>query len=195
MLFSMVNQQPTSPTFDRMFKNILSNGPFYTAMWAGLLLTASTYLYLPARFSSVIGSLLIISLLNYDKWRPERKPHDAVKNGDITYVESYLKKGKNVDLKSIGGITMLHIACMEDKVDIVDLLIQYGADINATTIYSDTPLLYAVGKRNLSLVSLLLRYDAKTNLKNDEGKTPYDLAIQLDQIEIAEILRGNNAEP
>lgn len=187
----MVNQPTTSSTFDQMFKNILSNGPFYTAMWAGILFTAATYLYLPARFSSIIGSLLIIGLLNYHKWRPERKLHDAVKNDGITFLESYLKKGKNVDFKNIDGTTMLHIACMQDKIDIAHLLIQYGADINTITIYSDTPLFYAVSKRNLPLVSLLLKCGAKIDLKNDEGKTPYDLAVQLHHLEIAEILKGN----
>lgn len=86
---------------------------------------------------------------------------------------------------------MLHIACMQDKIDIAHLLIQYGADVNAITIYSDTPLFYAVSKTNLPLVSLLLKCGAKIDLKNDEGKTPYDLAVQLHHLEIAEILKGN----
>lgn len=189
----MSNHQPTSLVFERMLKNILSNGPFYTAMWAGILFTATTYLYLPAQFSSIIGGILIFSLWSYDSWRPERKLYDAIKKDDTKFLKSYLEKDKNVNFKSIEGFTMIHIACIQESIEIVDLLTKYGADVNVITIYGETPLHFAVSKVNIALVSLLIRCGAKVDLKDDEGKTPYDWAIQLNHIEIAEFFRNLGA--
>lgn len=185
----MSNHQPTSLVFERMLKNILSNGLLYTTMWVGILFTATTYLYLPAQFSSIIGGILIVSLWNYDSWRPERKLYDAVKRDDTKFLKSYLEKYKSVNFKSIEGFTMIHIACIQENVEIVNLLIGYGADVNVITIYGETPLHFAVSKANIALVALLIRCGAEVDFKDDEGKTPYDWAIQLNHMEIAEFFK------
>jgi hypothetical protein len=62
----------------RFFENILSNGPAYTLMWIGMILSPTIYTYLPAPISHFAFCCVVAIFLTYNYWRPEKKLHDVV---------------------------------------------------------------------------------------------------------------------
>lgn len=189
----MPNNETSNEPFSRMLKNVLDNGPLYTAMWIVIFFITSTYLYLPSRFSGVVGTILVIVMWKYDDWRPERKLYDAIDRVDVVFLTSYLDKGGNINFRSIMGTTMLHVASAKGNIDIMNLLITYNADLDSLTNSNKSPLHFAVTKEHIIVVDLLIKNGAKIDIVDDEGKTPYDLAIQLNQSEIADLLAASKA--
>ena len=187
----MPNNETSSEPFSRMLKNVLDNGSLYTAMWIGLLFIMATYLYLPSKFSSVVGIILCIAMWKYDDWRPERKLYDAIDRVDVAFLTSYLNRGGNINFRSIMGTTMLHVASAKGNIDIISLLMKYNADLNALTNSNKSPLHFAVMKEHILVIDLLLKNGAEIDIIDSEGKTPYDLAVQLRYSEIADLLASS----
>ena len=58
-------------------------------------------------------------------------PHKAADNGNITEVEQWLARGGDVNVKNVAGETLLRVALLGGRLDIVHLLEKHGADIDA----------------------------------------------------------------
>jgi ankyrin repeat protein len=69
---------------------------------------------------------------------------DAVKNGDLAYVQKLISKGADVNAKDNIGMTPLMAAAEEGRKDVCELLISKGADINAQDKDGKTALKYAI---------------------------------------------------
>lgn len=98
--------------------------------------------------------------------------------GDADIVKILLSLGVNVNEKGI-GFTLLHVACEEGNLPIVELLLENGADIDAISKGANwTPLDVAVWKENTSITKLLLENGCKTNLRDFKGQTALEFALQ-----------------
>lgn len=94
------------------------------------------------------------------------------------------------------GRTPIDLAVSRSKVEVVELLLRRGAVINKREhVYGAFPLLQAVARKRKEIVELLLRHGADTTMADKEFGTAHDLAVAMDQADIAELLcRGTNQQ-
>lgn len=85
------------------------------------------------------------------------KIFDAVKEGNIGYINHMLKLGANVDKKHKDtGNTLLHYASRENKYGVAKLLIEKGASLSKRNGQDYTALHIASEKGNFEIVRLLI---------------------------------------
>lgn len=97
---------------------------------------------------------------------------DAAKKGNYNLIESFIKKGVNVNQLQRGESPALLYAAAYGHIEIVKLLVENGADVNLKDDDGGTPLEYAVCKIKPKVVKYLLEKEADANVKNKEGMTP-----------------------
>ncbi len=111
---------------------------------------------------------------------------------NIEAVKQHLAAGADVDVKGgWAGGTPLHYAVGEGRNEIAKLLIAKGANVNAKDGNGSTPLHYANTKE---IAEPLIAEGANVNAKNKDGKTPLDLAIQVRNTELADLLRKHGGK-
>jgi ankyrin repeat protein len=92
------------------------------------------------------------------------------------------------------GRTLLHIAVIKQRIDVVDYLVQKGADVNTKDYFGDSPLHSIIGKNNYKIKEILLkRNDININIQNKLGQTPLMLAIINGQDKNVNLLLGKMA--
>lgn len=93
--------------------------------------------------------------------------------------------------------TVLHIACVVGRLDIISFLINKGANIKAKDKNGLTPLHYVArfGKspKSLKLMSLLIDKGASINEPCNDGFTPLHLAVEGNEIENVKLLLDKGA--
>lgn len=87
--------------------------------------------------------------------------------------------------------TPLHVAVVEEQVELVSDLINRGADVNAKDFYDVTPLHLAMETRNLSILKLLLdagadmfAKDSKIEKGVEDLDTPVNMAVRSNNADI-----------
>ncbi|MCC3434834.1 ankyrin repeat domain-containing protein [Microcoleus sp. PH2017_05_CCC_O_A] len=148
--------------------------------------------------------------INYLKWGGNPEPLSEGSNIKISllrcallsvnrnkyFIEQLIDKGADVNFRSEGGETPLHlIASMigNDTIELADLLITKGAQVDAKNNSSQTPLSVAIfGPNNIQMAELLISKGADINIKDIRGRTPLHIAaktqyygIKLTQLLIA----------
>jgi len=94
--------------------------------------TSSSTFFSPTSYSST-------STHNYDlKGDLNEQARDAVKNGDISGLKQLLNAGANASYIDHTGNTLVHLAAMFNRLDIVLLLVKAGANIHAKNKTSET---------------------------------------------------------
>ena len=112
----------------------------------------------------------------------------AVANNKPYAVRALLSYNPNLDELTYLGESALHIACLDNRVEIAELLIRKGANINITDNKDCTPLHYAAIYNYLYITDLLLYYGADTDIKCRDGSTPLTAAIWAGNAEVADLL-------
>lgn len=102
-------------------------------------------------------------------WEEDRQDRDwtvlfeAVGNGDVATTRLLLDRGANINAKAASGITPVHWAVLQDKLDTLKLLLERKADVNVRDSGGNTPLHYAVDNGRAELVEALLAAGADPN--------------------------------
>ena len=108
----------------------------------------------------------------------------AIKNNDIDKVRNLIEEGEDVNQKITLFLvpkSLLTIAILDRKPEIVKLLIEKGANVNETDGSNKTPLFIAIETAESdNIVNILLKNGADVNHKDINGETPLFLAIKND---------------
>ncbi len=116
-----------------------------------------------------------------------------------------LERKAKIDGVSKNGQTPLHAAAQEQSLAAIAFLLDHKADINAReTKVGRTPLHFAIEdgagldepseSRALPAVRLLLERKADVTIKDARGRTPLALAIEMNYMKVAEMLRKHGAK-
>ena len=92
---------------------------------------------------------------------------EATATGNVEAIKKAIADGADVNVKAVGGGTLLFIAAHEGHKEVAELLIAEGADVNETNGSGETPLDYAKGET----ANLLRKHGGKTGEElKAEGK-------------------------
>jgi ankyrin repeat protein len=108
-------------------------------------------------------------------------------------IDFILKIGANIDRQDNDGNTSLHLATVNDCIEIVKLLLEKGANIEAKDSNDLTPLHCASLNGNLKLVKLLLEKGANIEAKDIYDLTPLHRVVETGHIETVKLLLEKNA--
>ena len=101
-------------------------------------------------------------------------------DGDISSVEECLYAGVPVDIiADEDGRTALMWAAINNRLDVVRVLLGKGADVNKRDRAGMTPLHWAARWNSSDTIAVLLEYGASTNFMDDQGNRPIDYAQLL----------------
>lgn len=116
---------------------------------------------------------------------------DAVREGDIDRVRSFISKGTNVNIKNNVSCTPLHYAAEYGHLVVTELLIASSADVNAQTMNYLTPLHMAARRGHYNVVDLLIEKGADIKAKTKKGRTALDYATRSGYMDVVRLLRGD----
>ncbi|KAG8365716.1 hypothetical protein BUALT_Bualt17G0000900 [Buddleja alternifolia] len=80
------------------------------------------------------------------------------------------------------GCSLLHLACQNGSLVMLELLLQLGADINKCDFHGRTPLQHCILKGNNEMAKFLLRRGARASLKDGGGLTALERAMEMGAI-------------
>ena len=83
--------------------------------------------------------------------------------GNLEGVKKLINEGADVNEADLTGLTPLHVAAGQDRVEIAQILIDNGAKIEAEDAMGQTPLYMAVEFSNDRIVELLINAGAETD--------------------------------
>lgn len=109
-------------------------------------------------------------------------------------LEARIRLGKNLELASKEGLTILHKAVGSDNVPLAKLLLELGADVNANAAFGMRAVHRAVAKGSFEMTKLLLDSGADLTLLTEEGWTPLHSAARYGHKEICELLMQYGAD-
>lgn len=103
-----------------------------------------------------------------------------------------LKNGVNINAQDSSGNTPISMSVEKGDVPSVDRLIKHGADPNKRIGERGiTPLMLAVLKNNKAMVKFLLSSGSDAKAQTPEGITAESLALSLEFVDLAEIIRSH----
>ncbi|XP_052769568.1 ankyrin-3-like isoform X2 [Mya arenaria] len=164
-------RMPDFPFLETLLKaganpNIMDNDNRYTA-----LLICVTY-----RLTDAIRILLRYRAdVNQRNYRGDSALTVAVYGSNKHIIQMLLDAGADPNTHS-NTESPLFIACYEDDIDIVRLLIKHKANINVSNEQKYTPLHVAAWNGHLETVRELLKFGAPHDIKTNDGNTPLGLA-------------------
>ncbi|KAF6027626.1 MIB1 [Bugula neritina] len=108
--------------------------------------------------------------------------HHAALRGNPSAMRTILTKCTRkwvVNEKKDDGYTALHLASLNNHVEVADLLVKVGeANVNVQNINLQTPLHLAVERLHTQIVRLLVKKKANLNIADKDGDTPLHEALR-----------------
>ncbi|XP_076277151.1 mitochondrial disaggregase [Lasioglossum baleicum] len=144
------------------------------------------------------GIGLTIVLCEAQNPQREKRFFRAAQYGHVLDLERSLKEGVDINLRHSLGWTALHVAAINEKLEIIEVLLKKGADVNAgdefINVYKT-----AIEKRLNSLDVLTIREtefsDVLNNRATFKGFTPLHYAVLADSKSCVKALLDGGADP
>ena len=116
----------------------------------------------------------------------------AVSADDPTGLKSIILSGvADVNQLNFSGVSALHDAAFEGKLDCVEILVQLGADVDLRDREGWNPLHAAVFGGSPPCAAFLIKYGADVSARNDDGLTPVEMAVVHKDREMIKILTSS----
>ncbi|XP_041369748.1 E3 ubiquitin-protein ligase MIB2-like [Gigantopelta aegis] len=118
---------------------------------------------------------------------------EAIKDSDVEKVKKVFEKFPKLANGPIeNGITCLHIAANEGKLEIVKFLMEKEFDKNAKDALGSTPLLNALDSKHIDVARFLIEAGTDLDICNDSGQTAIHCAVGAGEASIVRdlIMRG-----
>lgn len=121
--------------------------------------------------------------------------HQACYLNQSEVAEALIKAG-NVDINAPNdhGDTPLLMACENQNVYLVEILLKAGADPNRKLLNGFAPLHYAASEENYPIAKALLAGGADSNVRNLDGETPLIFAAREGENDMTALLIENGAD-
>ncbi|XP_043261867.1 caseinolytic peptidase B protein homolog [Colletes gigas] len=144
------------------------------------------------------GFGLTIAFCEASNFKPEKRFFRAVQYDNISELEKLLKDGVNVNARHALGWTALHVAAINEKLEVLKLLIKKGADVNAADEFVNV-YKTAMEKGIHSLDVLMIREEEFSDRLNNratfKGFTPLHYAVLADSEACVKALLDGGANP
>lgn len=103
--------------------------------------------------------------------------HIASSNGYLKVCETLLDYGENIELDSLNHMsrTALHLACLQNNIEIAQFLVRSGAQLNLPDCEGNSPVHYAARNGSKQLLEWLMGKNPDLGIKNNQGKTPLEI--------------------
>lgn len=129
-------------------------------------------------------------------WRIEnlsRKPAVGDLERVIEKLRVFAGEGGDIELRSVVGDTLLHLACCHDcSGKLATTLLELGAEVDALDICGGTPAHEAAACGNIKALRILLGRGANTSAQDEQGQTPLDEARRRNKRECELLLDSVN---
>ncbi|GFT56280.1 hypothetical protein NPIL_467881, partial [Nephila pilipes] len=119
--------------------------------------------------------------------------HLSSENEHLDIIKLLIRNGAIINIWNKKHISPLFLAIKNDNLKIMQLLIEEGADINLANYFGYKALHYGVSQGKKELVLHMIQHGADVN-DLCHGQTPLHLAVEKNDIEMAEILIHNRAD-
>jgi len=116
----------------------------------------------------------------------------AVKNNLTPWVDYWIDKKINLDIKDHRNYTPLLYAIKNNNQRVVDLLIKYKANINYKSRGKKTPILFATYCGNINIVKTLIKANVNINITNSFNMNALNYAIYKKNTQIVSLLLKHN---
>lgn len=108
----------------------------------------------------------------------------ACKYGREDVVFELLKRGADVQIRTLNGRSALMFAAASGKERIVGVLIEKGADVKVADLAGDNALMYSMAGRNRKIIEMLVSNGVNPYNKNTHGISPLDFLEEQGDIEL-----------
>jgi ankyrin repeat protein len=137
------------------------------------------------------------------KKQHEQPPHlihqtalKAVLAGDSATVKKLLYDGTlHLDDTDEYGNSMLHLAAMQNKRELAELLLKAGIPVDVRNKYGQTPLIRAAQNGSFDVAQLLLNNDAEIDAQEQHGMTALAIAAAFKHAHLVKLLVAAGANP
>ncbi|CAD6187396.1 unnamed protein product [Caenorhabditis auriculariae] len=103
----------------------------------------------------------------------------ACQHGRQTVVDDLLRSGLSPNSVDDDGCSLLHWAAINNRIDVIKILISYGGDPNKLGgVLVSSPLHWAARNGHVAVCAVLVKAGAVCNVRDAQGYTPVHLAIQ-----------------
>jgi len=134
---------------------------------------------------------LLMSFKSFAQY--DEKMMIAAANGDPAKVQSYIKKGANVNARNSTRWSALAYAAKFNHLDVAKVLIENGADINQKVNTGATALQIALNTDNFDIADYLVSQKADVNVKDILGMTALGWACKDGNLKVVKYLVENGA--
>lgn len=128
----------------------------------------------------------------------DRKPRYLYENYILKIVNVLLKSTTDIDVIDVNGYTPLHLALKNRRINTVKMLLKHGVNPMIKTRDGESVLHLAVIylRNNFNIINYLIKIKrVDINEIDNEGNTPLIIAFEMYNLEAAEILLDNGADP
>ena len=120
----------------------------------------------------------------------------SIQNQDLNTLRSIINKNNAIlnGMEDSNGNTLLGVAIIEGKIEIVKYLVSAGAKVNHRNSSQKTPLIIAIKEEQLNLIAYLLSKGADVNLVSYLNETPLHKAVSSGELEIVKLIVSYGAD-
>lgn len=153
----------------------------------------------PKLIESTLGKAgradLMVKVIENESEGLNRSPlHIAAGLGDARKIKALIDQGEDINTCDKEGLTPLLMALLENRLDVVDLLLEHNIDVNIPDKDGTLPISVAAGLGKAAIVSKLIAKGSKINHQEKDGCSPLHYACHQGHEEIIKMLLAHGAD-